>query len=182
MAGYVRRALVAAVAAAFTFAVLWWGAAGLGWVRQDRSVSRVLDQHPELLSFRLTWSGDTLLVEVLPVPGADLPALYTALKFRLRATLGNRPFELRVEDRRDETLREAWRVMRLYIEEALLTGRFAWADSMMKEIAAHHGLDWARMGVDGEHVYVELRHGTAYLYEVIPRSQPRGVVRQPGGE
>jgi len=112
-----------------------------------------------------------LLVEVLPGPGVDLPALYTSLWSELRATLGNRPFELRVQDRRDETLREALRVMRLYIEEALVNGRFAWADRMVKEVAAAHGLEWARMAVDAEHVYVELRHGTAYLYEVIPRSR-----------
>jgi len=182
MAGYVRRALVAAVAAVFTFAALWWGAAGLGWLRQDRPVARVLDEHPDLLSYRLTWSGDSLLVEVLPAPGVDLPGLYTSLESRLRATLGNRSFELRVEDRRDDTLREAWRVMRLYIEEALINGRFAWADDMVKEIAAGHGLDWARMAVDTRHVYVELRHGSAYLYEVISRPQSRETGGQPGAE
>lgn len=181
MARFGRRALVAAVAATFTFVALWWGAAALGWVRQDRPVGRVLDQHPGLLSYRLAWRQDTLVVEVLPVPGVDLGELYVSLELGLREALGNRPFELRVQDRRDETLREASRVMRLYIEEALVNGRFTWADTMVKEIAAARGLEWARMTVDAEHVYLELRHGSAYLYEVIPRLAGRGL-GQPGAE
>ncbi|MEW6398371.1 MAG: hypothetical protein AB1503_04270 [Bacillota bacterium] len=169
MAGHVRRALIAAVAAAFTFAVLWWAAVGLGWVRQDRPVARLLAARPDLVSHRLTWSGDMLQVEVLPAPGVDLPEFYASLHRQLQEALGNHPFALRVEDRRDATLQEAMRVMRLYIEEALVSGRFSWANDTVREIAARQGLEWARMGVDAGYVYVELRHGTAYLYEVIPR-------------
>lgn len=169
MAGYLRRALIAALAAAFTFAVLWWAAAGLGWMRQDRPVQRLLDSRPDLLSYRLNWSGDTLQVEVLPKAGVDLPVFYTSLYRELQLALGDRPFELRVQDRRDATLRETMRVLRLYLEEAQASGRFTWADDMVNQIAARQGLEWARLGLDSDRLYVELRHGSAYLYEVIPR-------------
>lgn len=170
MSGYVRRALVAGLAAAFTFAALWWATAALGWVREDRPVESVLAARPDLLSYRLTWRGDTLQVEVLPGPGVDLPELYTSLHRQLEAVLGSRAFTLRVQDRRDATLQEAMRTMRLYLEEALVNGRFSWADQMVREIATRRGLDWARVSVDSDYVYVELRHGPAYLYEVVRRS------------
>ena len=172
MSGWARRALIGGLAAALTFTVLWWGAAGLGWLRQGLPVERVLASRPDVLSYHTAWSGDTLEVEVLPAPGVDLPEMYTSLHRQLQAVLGNRPCILRLEDRRDAVLQEAIRIMRLYLEEALVNGRFSWADRMVREIAAGQGLDWARMSVDSDYVYVELRHGQAYLYEVVPRSRP----------
>lgn len=171
MNGYLRRALIAALAAAFTFAVLWWAAAGLGWMRQDRPVQRLLASRPDLVSYRVGWSGDTLQVEVLPVAGVDLPLFYSSLCRELQVTLGHRPFAVRVQDRRDATLGETMRVLRLYLEEAQATGRFTWADDMVNQMASRQGLEWARLGLDSDRVYVELRHGTAYLYEVIPRAR-----------
>lgn len=172
MSGNARRVLVAGLAAALTFAALWWGTAGFGWLRHDRPVERVLAGQPELLSYRTTWTRDGLQVTVVPVPGVDLPTLYASLREQIAAVLPNRAFTLQVEDRRDATLREAMRVMRLYLEEALANGRFSWADQQVREIAARQGLDWARVAVDTNYLYVELRRGPSYLYEVLPRSRP----------
>lgn len=169
MSAYVRRAAIAGLVAALTFAGLWWASAALGWFRHDRPVGRVLASRPDLVSYELGWSGDTLLVEVLPVPGVDLPAFYESLHRQVASALGTRDFVLLVRDRRDPLLRETMRSVRLFLEEAMVNGRFSWADRMLTDLARARGLEWARLSVDTGHVFVELRHGPAYLYEVIPR-------------
>lgn len=166
----VRRVVVAVLASAATFAVLWWAASALGWMRQDLPVGRLLEGRPDVVSYGLRWHGDVLQVEVVPAAGVDLPAFYASLLDDLGEILGGRRFELRLGDRRDEVLAETMRVLRFYVEEAQATGRFTWADEMVSRVAASRGLEWARLGMDSDRIYVELRHGSAYLYEVIPRA------------
>lgn len=164
-----KRVLVVILAAALTFAGLWWASAGWGWYRQDRPLERIFTTTPGVISYRLEWRGDTLVARFLLGPEADLPAVYPSLRRRVAEVLGDRPFRLEVEDRRTPQLEETYRIMRLYLEEALVSGRFSWAAEQVRALAAARGVKEARLRVDGEWLYLELRVGDAYLYEVIPR-------------
>ncbi len=169
MPAWAKRAMLAVVVAAVTFSVLWWGATGMGWWRQDRPVERVLAQTPEVLSYDVAWQGDILVATVVLAPGVDLPGTFARLDQQLSHILGERKFRLLVNDGRNGELAETYRVMRLYLEEAVASGRYTWAEQKVREIASQHGLDWARLSIDEERLYLELQDGTAYLYAVVAR-------------
>lgn len=144
----------------------------MGWFRQDRPIARLLSQTAGVHSYQLNWQRGTLEIRVLLTAGVDLPDFYPRLKHQIAAILGDRPFQVVVEDRRDGSLREAYREMRLYLEEAVVTGRYVWADEHVRRLASEKGLTWARFAVDDDHLYLELRDSGSYLYAVMPRHRP----------
>lgn len=76
---------------------------------------------------------------------------------------------LEIMDKRDAVLEKAYYEMHFSLYEAAATGAFTSAAKRVDEVAAARGLDDAVMEVTQERIFVALRHGDRYLYEIIPR-------------
>lgn len=113
--------------------------------------------------------GGGTRVEVVLEPNVDLSGAYPKLMNLAMRRLGDNLTALHIQDGRDEHLEEAYYRLHFAIEESIVTGRFRALASTFEEIAGEMGLAHHRIVVGSDSIFVELRAGDAYLYEVIRR-------------
>lgn len=122
-------------------------------------------------SVRVDTSRDPIVVDVRLDPVPNLMETYAEIRQAADDVLAGRPYEIRVEDRRNEKLVDDYYSMNAIIQEGLATGRFTDMVARVEAAAKELGLDSAKVYVDSDRLFVQLRAGNAYLYEVLPRRQ-----------
>lgn len=156
-------ALAGGLAALFALAQVY------RYSRVDQPLAHFLSQRRDVASFRLAEVGGEVELRVRLGRVDNLRETYLALDQGVRAILGNRPFRLVVEDERDQRLVEDYYRLHYLIQEGLATGRFTEMAAGVEARARELGLDEARVFVDVDRLFVQLRRGDRYLYEVIAR-------------
>lgn len=99
----------------------------------------------------------------------DLLQVYPEWEQLAITRLGDDFGGIRIMDRRDEHLSEAYYQLHFGIAEAVMTGGFRELQEEAAEIASTWGLDRYRIDIDAARVYVQLERGDAYLVEIVPR-------------
>lgn len=147
---------------------------GAGFVVKNRTVGEplknVLTSAGKVESHRIERARHGYEITVLLKDTPDLSAAYRALDHEVVRILGDAPYTIKVEDRRNVELEELARRANLHVHEALVTGRFsAMAEKIEAEAAASGAA--ARLSVDGEHIYLQVHKQGAYLYSVLEREK-----------
>lgn len=106
----------------------------------------------------------------------DLAQSYDALLTIAQDGLGDRLGEVRLADRRNAALSNAYYHLHFAIQEAIATGRFTELEQRAGEIAAQAGLDRQRIRITARYIAVQLHDGDHYLYEIVPRPATQGGV------
>lgn len=140
----------------------------------DQPLARFFAGRPDVAGFEVREVGGEVVVQVRLGRVANLRETYLALQDGVRAILGARPFRLEIRDNRDDRLVDDYYKLHYTIQEGLATGRFTEMAAAVREKAATLGLDEARVFVDVDRLYVQLRRGDHYLYEVVPRAASPG--------
>lgn len=157
---------------ALTLAISLTGLFGAGFVVKNRTVDEplktVLTSAQRVEFHRIERVGKRFEVTVLVKDVPDLGTVYTALDQEIVKILGDAPYTIKVEDRRNGELAEIARRANLYLHEALVTGRFSAMAEQVEAEAAEQGAV-ARLSVDGERVYLQVHKQGAYLYSVLQR-------------
>lgn len=145
---------------------------GSGWLLQSQTVENpvraALSANANVASFRLEKRAEGREVVLFLKETDHLDRTYAELSAELARSLKGTPFHIRLEDRRTPELEEVDSRLSLYLHEAMATGRFAEVADQIQAEAAGHGIR-ARMGVDADHVYLQLHKDGAYLYTVLDR-------------
>lgn len=100
----------------------------------------------------------------------DLPGLYRQIEKLGAERLGPGNFVVKIQDERTPALENVYYRIHYYLEEALVQGNFSAAAARIQSEARAAGVE-ERFYVDEGHIYLELIHGPAYLYEVRYRPQ-----------
>lgn len=148
--------------------------------RVDQPLAEFFRSRSEVVAFAVRPGEGGLRVEVTLRPVPNLREAYLPLEEGVRAILGNRPFRLVVHDRRDRVLVEQFYRLHYLFQEAVATGRFTALTGALAA-AREAGLDEASAFVDDRYLYVQLRHGRSYLYELVPRAAA-APAREEGGK
>lgn len=114
-------------------------------------------------------SGEEVLLQVKLGKAVDLPATYQGLAALSRRFLKDERFSLQLQDTRTPSLRETLRLMQYGIQEGIATGRFREMASALEGLASQRHMDYYRLDVDAENVYLALGKDGHYLYAVFPR-------------
>lgn len=101
--------------------------------------------------------------------GVNLLQVYPEWELLATARLGDDFGGIRIIDRRDEQLSEAYYQLHFGVAEAVMTGGFRELNEEAAQIATAWGLDNYRIDIDSARVYVQLERGDAYLVEIVPR-------------
>jgi hypothetical protein len=145
---------------------------GIGFVFKNQTVDSPLKalyaNTPVVASSEVTKSGNGYQIKVKLKDVPDLAAAYGQLNEETARVMKDLPYEIKVEDQRNEQLEQAYRRVNLYVHEALSTGRFADMADRTEAEAAKTGLK-AAVAVDNDRVYVQLHAGDGYLYSVVER-------------
>jgi hypothetical protein len=165
-------------------AVSLGGLFGAGFLLKSQTVDQplheMLARAPQVESYTVVRSDDRQTITVRLKEAADLKKAYGDLDQEVRKILKAVPYEIKVEDRRTPELEQAAQRLDLYVQEALATGQFATMAERIEAEAAKVGAR-ASVAVDGQRVYVSIRKGDGYLYEVVQRTTERPVVLKEGG-
>lgn len=107
----------------------------------------------------------------------DFKDEYEAIEAKVASARRAGDLGLEIVDKRDAVLEKAYYEMHFALYEAAATGAFTAAARRVDEVAAARGLDDAVVEIGQDRIYVALRHGDRYLYEIIPRQgTPAGQV------
>ncbi|HWI62630.1 MAG TPA: hypothetical protein VNT75_12365 [Symbiobacteriaceae bacterium] len=166
---------VIVAAAAVTLAALF----GAGFVVKSQTVEEPLKtvyaQSTAVETSSVERQGDKYLIKVKFKNVPDFAPAFTELHSETETLLKETPFTIQVEDHRSQKLEEAFRRVNLFVQEALATGQFSAMADRVEAEAAKAGLT-ARLDVDNNRVFVQMKDGDAYLYSVAER--PRAEEKQ----
>lgn len=150
--------------------------------RIDQPLARFFEGHKEVTAVRVQEVGNEFRVRLQLGDVSNLRETYRTLEEGARSILGARPFRLEIADDRDARLVDDYYKLHYVIQEGLATGRFTEMARAVSAAAAGLGLDEARVLVDADRLYVQMRRGSRHLYEIIPRARPAaGAEVLPGG-
>lgn len=124
---------------------------------------------PAVEDFTIQESKDGFHITLKLSETVDLAQAYGELAEDTARLLAGTDYDLQVTDGRTPALEETERRVNLYVQEALATGQFAAMADRVEEEALQAG-QTARVAVDSQRVYVELREEDGYLYSVTERS------------
>ena len=99
----------------------------------------------------------------------DLGLTHRELNEEIDRLLGHNRFRLEIIDGRNQALEAAFVAVHLSLYEGEHRGNFTEMGSRVDEILLKFGITEHKVFVDSEHIYLQMRDGDAYLYEIIPR-------------
>jgi len=145
---------------------------GVRWLYNRYSIeeplARYLESSQLVQSFEINRRWQVVRVTVNLAPAENLKDTYREITQGIQAVLDGRPFELQLQDNRDEQLKRAFYYSQFAVYEAITKGNYREmikdVDQRAKEIGAS-----AYVFLDQDRVYLQMKRNGHYLYEVIPR-------------
>jgi hypothetical protein len=150
---------------------LWGGQWLYGRYNYDRPLARVLGENKDVVSYNINDRNAEVELEVKLGMVDNLQNSYSSLYESVKSVLGRRNFKLVVRDNRDSTLEAIYYYTRLAAYESLERGNFLQMEDYIAQRAAGQGAV-ARIFIDADRLYIQIKHDDHYLYEIIPRSGP----------
>lgn len=138
--------------------------------RVERPLEERIGAVPGVRAVSVDTSRDPILIRVTLGPVDNLLQTYDEIRAAADDVLGGRAYEIRLADRRDARLVDDYYALNAILQEGIATGRFTDMVARVEAAAKELGLDSAKVYVDADRLYVELRAGDDYLYEVLPRA------------
>lgn len=100
----------------------------------------------------------------------NLKYTYQNLHKSIQDILGNKPFQIDLQDNRDSQLKKIFYNSQFAIYEAIMRGNFREMAEYMKHEASSLKAH-ATIFIDQDYIYLQMQHDKHYLYEIIPRKQ-----------
>jgi hypothetical protein len=159
--------------------VLFGGYFGFQWFQAEKPIRETVQQTAHVKLEKMDVAPDRITIQLRPDAQFSLISDYIPLRKTILTHGGSRKVEIRLSDRPDATLTEAWNRMVFGIREGIAHGRFTMIPKTVKQVAEREGIQY-RLGMDKNFVYVELHRGDHYLYQILPLSQPEREVKDHG--
>ncbi len=137
--------------------------------RVDQPLTRFYESRKDVRDFRVAARDGHIELKVKLAPVVNLRETYLALEKGAQEILETQSFILDIQDNRDSRLVDDFYKLHLTLQEALATGRFSDMSQELQKQAKGLGLDEAKFFVDTRFLYVQLKRGDRYLYELLPR-------------
>ena len=159
-------------AAVLAFIVTLGIATGAVLLRQRQMIDapllkRISELEP-VREVRLEEDGEKVIIITLGYVD-DLQKTYRQLHEVISEMLGGEAYRLVIVDNRNEPLEDAYFAVHLELYESDQNGNFAAAGEAVNAKLAALGLDDYRYAVDDKYIYLQLKKGDAWLYEIISR-------------
>lgn len=138
----------------------------------DQPLSHFFSTRKEVARYGVDDLGNRVVVRVTLGRVANLRETFKGIEEGTRNVLEGYPFELQIADKRDARLVDDFYKLHYILQEGLATGRFTEMSAAFRDAAQGLGLEEARVFVDSDRLYVQLRRGDHYLYELLPRNRP----------
>lgn len=160
----------------------FWGAQWLyNRFNYERPLTRALEENKDVAAFKINDQGPVLELDVKLARVDNLQRAYSGLDRSLRGVLGRRDFRIVLQDQRDPVLDEIYYQAKLAAFEALDRGNYLDMEAYISRLASREGSK-SRVWLDQSRLYIQIDHGSNYLYEIIPRTGTAGTGLAGAGE
>lgn len=129
-----------------------------------------LNELEQVKTVDLRKEGGTQVVVVTLNYVDDLPETYRQLNDEISRLLGQKRYRLEIVDGRDQTLEAAFIAVHLALYEGEHRGNFTDMGGHVADVLADMGIEEHKVIVDNENIYLQIKNGDAYLFEVIGRT------------
>lgn len=109
---------------------------------------------------------------------ADLQRTYIAVREKAGQVFGSRPYLIEIVDNPSPELEKIYYNLQFPLQEALVRGNFTEMKKAVEAETAPSGVE-ARVYIDQENLYLQLKKGDHYLYRIFPRSPEKSKVNTP---
>lgn len=99
----------------------------------------------------------------------DFSLTHRELNEEIERLLGQKRYRLDILDGRDQALEAAFVAVHLALYEGEHRGNFTEMGDQVSAILSDLGIPEHKVMVDNENIYLQIRQGDAYLYEIIQR-------------
>ncbi|HHX75339.1 MAG TPA: hypothetical protein GX699_10600 [Firmicutes bacterium] len=163
---------VAVLAFIFTLGI----ATGVVLLRQRQMIEAPLlkriGELEHVRQVRLEEDGEKVIIVTLEYV-SNLQETYRQLHTVITEMLGEENYRLELVDARNTTLEDAYFAVHLELYEGEQRGNFVAAGAAINTKLAVLDLDHYRFAVDGKYLYLQLKKGDAWLYEIVERQNGR---------
>lgn len=160
----------------------FWGSQWLyNRYNYERPLDRVLGENKDIVSYKIDDQGPVIKLEVKLGKVENLQESYGSIKQSVEGVVGRRDFKIALKDDRDAVLDGIYYHTRLAAFEAMERGNYLEMEEYISSRAAREGSQ-ARVLLDRDHLYIQINHGSHYLYDIIPRTSLAGPVSSTAGE
>ncbi|MDW7650819.1 MAG: hypothetical protein SCK29_00065 [Bacillota bacterium] len=101
----------------------------------------------------------------------DLAITHRELNEEINRLLGQKRYRLEIVDERNQALEAAFVAVHLSLYEGEHRGNFTEMGSQVKDTLKSMGISDHKVFVDSENIYLQIRDGDAYLYEIVKREK-----------
>ncbi|MGI5920267.1 MAG: hypothetical protein ACOX6I_00770 [Syntrophomonadaceae bacterium] len=115
-----------------------------------------------------------LIIEVELGDVDNLQSTYAGLQKVIDKELKDKDYQLNIQDKRNPKLEKAYDNVQLIVYEALANNRYLWLQEEMTPRLKN--IDH-KIFVDQHNLYVQMKDGDNYLYEVISRGQAESNIK-----
>jgi len=147
----------------------------------ERPLTRILGENTEVASYKVNDQGSVLEIEVKLRNVDNIQDSYNGISQSVQQVVGRRNTKLTIKDERNATLEGIYYHTRLAAYEAMERGNYLEMENYIVRRADRDGAS-ARVFMDGERMYIQIKHKDSYLYEIIPRAGENGAAYSEGGE
>lgn len=148
-------------------------AVGGVYLRQKQMVNEPLflrlSEYEPVQSVDIQKDGNQHVVIVTLDYVDDFGTIHRALNDEITELLGPDRFRLEIVDSRDQALTTAFREVHLALYEGEHRGNFTEMGGQVEITLQELGIADHKIMVDNENIYLQVRQGDAYLYEIVKR-------------
>jgi hypothetical protein len=174
-----KSAQMAAFSLIVTLVILFGGYLGFQHWNIQKPIEQAVrtSQGAKLVSLHL--SPKRVRVDLAIKKGFVFSPEYRKLRERMEEAANDRILEIRLIDRRDAELVDAWERMAFGVNEGIARQEYTQIPETVESIARSEGI-LACTRMDERFVYVELRKGDRFLTQAIPLNNPESGVKTSG--
>ncbi|MGI6627339.1 MAG: hypothetical protein ACOX4K_03205 [Bacillota bacterium] len=140
----------------------------------ERPLEKSLARDPDVAWSEVTASQNKTVVKVSLKYVEDLSLTHLRIEETVKAALGNRDYEIVVQDVPDEILEKAYASIHYYVEEARIRGNFGEMARQSTSVLEEAGIDDFKLTVNQDRIYVQLRLQSHYLYKIMKLKDVKG--------
>ncbi|GBF32691.1 hypothetical protein DCCM_0887 [Desulfocucumis palustris] len=137
----------------------------------DEPLDKILSSNKAVESYKLSDKDQPVTVRIKLKNVDNLGKTYHELDNSLKEVLGEKEYKIELLDNRDKQLEDIFYHSQFAVYEAMARGNYREMEQYVSRQAAASGAQ-ASVFMDREAVYLQIKHGDYYLYEIIPVNSP----------
>jgi hypothetical protein len=156
------------------FIVTLSASAGLVHLRQRQMINEPLfkrvKEYEPVEEVQLRKDGSIQVVEISLGYVDNIALAHRTINDEVGRLLGAGRYKLVIQDKRNEALEAAFNAVHLALFESEQRGNFTEMRALVSETLLGLNVDDFQIMVDQENIYLQIRHGDSYLYEIVART------------